>query len=86
MTANKAVFFSPEGSKGKFVVCNDGSDLRKIEFLQSDAQRDKNGLCSLARCGFWKDDAQVVRETVEKRWSDEPAGIYIEIKLLEAIT
>ena len=23
-------------------------------------------------CGFWKDDAQVVREIVEKRWSDEP--------------
>ena len=40
----------------------------------------------MTRCGFWKDDAQVVRETVEKRWSDEPTGIYIEIKLLEAIT
>ena len=33
-------------------------------------------------CGFWKDDAQVVREIVEKRWSDEPCGIYIEIENL----
>lgn len=37
----------------------------------------------MTKCGFWKDDAQVVRETVEKRWSDEPAGIYIEIEELE---
>ena len=37
----------------------------------------------MTRCGFWEDDAQVVRETVEKRWSDEPAGIYIEILQME---
>lgn len=37
----------------------------------------------MTKCGFWQDDAQVVRETVEKRWSDEPAGIYIEIEELE---
>lgn len=37
----------------------------------------------MTRCGFWKDDAQVVREIVEKRWSDEPTGIFIEIKSLE---
>ena len=37
----------------------------------------------MTRCGYWKDDAQVVRESVEKRWSDEPAGIYIEITPLE---
>ena len=37
----------------------------------------------MTKCGFWKDDAQVVRETVEKRWSDEPTGIYIEITELE---
>lgn len=40
----------------------------------------------MTRCGFWKDDAQVVRETVEKRWSDDPTGIYIEIEELEAVT
>lgn len=39
----------------------------------------------MTRCGFWNDDAQVVRETVEKRWSDEPSGIYIEIESLEAV-
>lgn len=29
--------------------------------------------------GFWADDAQVVKEHVEKIWSDEPTGISIEI-------
>ncbi len=29
--------------------------------------------------GFWKDDALVVKEHVEKIWSDEPTGISIEI-------
>ena len=38
----------------------------------------------MTRCGFWRDDAQVVRESVEKRWSDEPTGIYIEVTPLEA--
>ena len=39
----------------------------------------------MTRCGFWEDDAQVVREIVEKRWSDEPTGIYIEITEAEAV-
>ena len=38
----------------------------------------------MTACGFWKDDAQVAREHVEKRWSDEPCGIYIEITEMEA--
>jgi Holliday junction resolvase RusA-like endonuclease len=38
----------------------------------------------MTRCGYWQDDAQVVRESVEKRWSDDPTGIYIEIKPLES--
>lgn len=37
----------------------------------------------MTKCGFWKDDAQVVREVVEKRWSDDPTGIYIEVEALE---
>ncbi len=37
----------------------------------------------MTKTGYWKDDAQVVRETVEKRWSDDPTGIYIEIESLE---
>lgn len=37
----------------------------------------------MTRLGFWQDDAQVVREIVEKRWSDDPTGIYIKIEKLE---
>ena len=37
----------------------------------------------MTRCGFWNDDAQVAREIIEKRWSDDPCGIYIEIEELE---
>ena len=37
----------------------------------------------MTRCGFWNDDAQVVREVAEKRWADEPSGIYIEVEELE---
>lgn len=37
----------------------------------------------MTKCEFWNDDAQVVREAVEKRWSDEPTGIYIEIEPTE---
>ena len=36
--------------------------------------------------GFWKDDAQVVSEKVQKIWSDDPAGIYIDIRELEKVT
>lgn len=37
----------------------------------------------MTRCGFWKDDAQVVSEAVEKRWADDPCGLYIEVNELE---
>ena len=33
----------------------------------------------MTKSGFWKDDAQVARELVEKRWSDDPTGIHVEI-------
>lgn len=33
-------------------------------------------------CGFWKDDAQVASEIIEKFWSDVP-GIYIQIEELK---
>lgn len=36
----------------------------------------------MTELGFWNDDAQVVKETCEKRWSDEPTGIAIEIEML----
>jgi len=38
----------------------------------------------MTKCGFWRDDAQVAKEVVEKRWSDDPTGIYIEVTGLEA--
>lgn len=37
----------------------------------------------MTRCGFWHDDAQVVRETVEKLWADTSVGIEIELVPLE---
>ena len=37
----------------------------------------------MTKCGFWVDDAQVVREVAEKRWADDPSGIYIEVEELE---
>ena len=39
----------------------------------------------MTKAGFWHDDAQVVREIVEKRWTDEPSGIYIEVTPLEDV-
>ena len=39
----------------------------------------------MTEVGFWKDDAQVVKEIVEKRWSDEPTGISIEMDKLDKI-
>ena len=32
----------------------------------------------MTHVGFWKDDAQVCREIVEKHWADNP-GIYIKV-------
>lgn len=39
----------------------------------------------MTELGFWKDDAQVVKETCEKRWSDEPTGISIEVNMLPKV-
>lgn len=39
----------------------------------------------MTELGFWKDDAQVVKETCEKRWSDEPCGIWITYDGLDKI-
>lgn len=35
----------------------------------------------MTKCGYWKDDALVCREIVEKFWADIP-GVYIKIKEL----
>ena len=37
----------------------------------------------MTQAGFWKDDAQVAREIVEKFWADTP-GIYIRVSDLDA--
>lgn len=37
----------------------------------------------MTKVGFWNDDAQVCHERVEKRWADDPSGIYIEIEELK---
>ena len=37
----------------------------------------------MTKVGFWNDDAHVCHERVEKRWADEPSGIYIEIEQLK---
>ena len=36
----------------------------------------------MTRTGFWKDDAQVASEIIEKFWSKEP-GIFVEVQRLE---
>ena len=36
----------------------------------------------MTQLGFWIDDAQVVKETCEKKWADEPTGISIEYKVI----
>ena len=37
----------------------------------------------MTKCGFWKDDALVASEIVEKFWADAP-GIYIQIEELNS--
>ena len=39
----------------------------------------------MTHLGFWKDDSQVVKETCEKKWSDEPTGISIQVEILDKI-
>lgn len=36
----------------------------------------------MTKCGFWKDDAQVASEIVEKFWADIP-GIFIQVEELQ---
>ena len=37
----------------------------------------------MTRVGFWKDDAQVCRETVVKRWTRSRPGLMIEVTKLD---
>ncbi|MBR4765639.1 MAG: RusA family crossover junction endodeoxyribonuclease [Clostridia bacterium] len=67
----KAVWMFPKGRKhrhGEWRITKPDTD--NLQKLLKDC---------MTKCGFWKDDAQVVRETVEKKWTNEPTGIFIEI-------
>ena len=39
---------------------------------------------AMTRAGFWKDDAQVCRETVTKRWPRNAPGLSIKVVSLDA--
>jgi len=69
-----ALWLFPKGSHGNGEWRVTKPDTDNLQKLLKDC---------MTKCGFWKDDAQVVREVIEKRWSDEPCGIYIEIEELE---
>ena len=40
----------------------------------------------MTECGFWKDDAQVVREVITKMWSFDFAGIMVTVYDLSKFT
>ena len=39
---------------------------------------------AMTKAGFWKDDSQVCRETVTKRWSRKAPGLSIKVVSLDA--
>lgn len=70
----KVTWLFPKGKKHKHMEWRvTKPDTDNLEKLLKDVMTD---------LGFWKDDAQVVREIVEKLWSDEPTGIALEIEIL----
>ena len=74
----KALWLFPKGKKHKNGEWRSTKpDTDNLQKLLKDC---------MTQLGFWKDDAQVAREVAEKRWSDEPCGIYIEVEELEAET
>ena len=74
----KVLWLFPKGSKHKNGEWRSTKpDTDNLQKLLKDC---------MTQLGFWKDDAQVAREVAEKRWSDEPCGIYIEVEELEAET
>ena len=71
----RAVWYFPKGKThkdGEWKITRPDTD--NLQKLLKD--------CMTAE-GFWKDDAQVAVEMVEKKWSADPVGIGIEIELLE---
>ena len=74
--ALKVLWLFPKGKhkNGEWKVTKPDTD--NLEKLLKDC---------MTRVGFWKDDAQVVSELCEKRWADEPSGIYIEVNTLKEV-
>lgn len=64
-------WYFPKGSKHKDMEWKaTRPDTDNLEKLLKDC---------MTACGFWKDDSQVCREIIEKKYSSEPTGIYIEV-------
>lgn len=73
----RAMWLFPKGTKhknGEWRITKPDTD--NLQKLLKDC---------MTKCGYWEDDAQVVREIAEKRWSDEPCGIYIEVEEMEEL-
>ncbi|MCD8107280.1 MAG: RusA family crossover junction endodeoxyribonuclease [Oscillospiraceae bacterium] len=73
----KVVWLFPKGKShkdGEWRITKPDTD--NIEKLLKDC---------MTKVGFWKDDSQVAREVIEKRWSDEPYGIEIEVEEMENV-
>lgn len=66
----KWIFCKPKGAKGEFKTTR--PDLTNMIKTLEDC---------MTRCGFWKDDALVCREVLEKVWHDpkEKHGVLISI-------
>lgn len=62
----------PKGSHGQGEYRTTKPDTDNLQKLLKDC---------MTVCGFWKDDALVASEIVEKFWADPP-GIYIQIEEL----
>lgn len=61
-------FFSKTHKEGTWRVTRPDTD--NLQKLLKDC---------MTRVGFWKDDAQVCREEVTKRWSRQQPGIHIKV-------
>ena len=83
MTAGRPMFYEPP----RLAAARELLTLRLLPHRPQETSRpDTDNLQKLLKdcmtaAGFWKDDALVAVEHVEKLWSDEP-GIYIRIEAL----
>lgn len=65
---SKWIFKKPKSGKGTYMICR--PDCDNLQKLLQDC---------MTRCGFWKDDSQVM-PCIQKVWTeDEPHGVMIKI-------